>query len=288
MASGRAMRCAQRVENGGGGALVGGEEICDGFGVELGRGGIGAEIGKIPAGFEEVLVAGGALLAVPALLVDQHDGGQQAQPLDGKGDVGQVGDGAVAVLKIKGVEELLGALGADLGERLAHGERGAGVLGHGVGQDLGVGAVDGEDIGLVAGAGGQKRFTGHWCGLANRIRHWGRIGAVHPNRSGVHAGRTIQTSAARSKRAMQEYSDYAHRTAAATASGPLGDDAALERPAVCALAGSGLVDWRRCCPRACRSTRFRVRRGWAWCRSGWTGSRFAACRRFPGRAAFPN
>ena len=89
-------------------------------------------------------------------LVDQYDGGQQAEPLDGKGDVGQVGDGAVAVLKIEGIEELLGALGADFGERLAHGERGAGVLGHGIGQHLGVGAVDGEDVGLVAGAGGRK------------------------------------------------------------------------------------------------------------------------------------
>jgi hypothetical protein len=64
-----------------------------------------------PAGFEEVLVAGGALLAVPALFVDEDDGGEQAEALDGEGDVGQVGDGAVAVLEIKGVEELLGALG---------------------------------------------------------------------------------------------------------------------------------------------------------------------------------
>ena len=127
----------------------------------MGGGGIRAKIREIPAGFEEVLIAGGALLAVPALLVDQDDGGQQAEALDGEGDVGQVGDGAVAVLKIKCVEELLGALGADFGERLAHGERGAGVLGHGVGQDFGIGAVDGEDIGLVAGAGGEKRFTGH-------------------------------------------------------------------------------------------------------------------------------
>ena len=108
-----------------------------------------------------ILVAGGALLAVPARLVDQHDGGQQAEPLDGEGDVGQVGDGAMAVLEIKGIEELLGALGADFGQGLAHGERRAGVLGHGIGQDFGVGAVDGEDFGLVAGAGGEKRFTGH-------------------------------------------------------------------------------------------------------------------------------
>ena len=54
----------------------------------------------------------------------------------------------MAVLEVEGVEELLGALGGDLGEGLLHGERGAGVLGHGVGEDLGVGAVDGVDVGL--------------------------------------------------------------------------------------------------------------------------------------------
>ena len=75
--------------------------------------------------------------------------------------MGQVCDGAVAVLEIKGVEELLGALGGDFVERFAHGEGGAGVLGHGVGQELGAGAVDGEDLGLVAGAGGRKRIAGH-------------------------------------------------------------------------------------------------------------------------------
>jgi hypothetical protein len=85
--------------------------------------------------------------------------------------VSEVGNGAVAVLEVKGVEELLGALGADFNEGLAHGEGGAGVFGHGVGQDLGVGAVDGEYVGLVAGAGREKRFTGHGYGLANRIRH---------------------------------------------------------------------------------------------------------------------
>ena len=85
---------------------------------------------------------------------------KQAQALDGEGDVGQVGDGAVAVLEIKCVEELLGALGADFGEGFAHGERRAGILGHGVGQDFGVGAVNGIDIGLVAGTGGRERFRG--------------------------------------------------------------------------------------------------------------------------------
>ena len=139
-----------------------------------------AEVGEEPAGFEEVLVAGGALLSVPALLVDQNDGRQQAEALDGEGDVRQVGDGTVAVLEVEGVEELLGALGADLGEGLAHGEGGAGVLGHGVGQHFGVGSVDREDAGLVMGAGREKRFTGHLRGLGTRIRHWGASGVLHP------------------------------------------------------------------------------------------------------------
>jgi len=85
--------------------------------------------------------------------------------------VGEVGDGAVAVLKIKGREELAGALGADLGKGFAHGECGAGVLGHGEGENFGIGAMDGEDLSLVAGFGRNKRFTGHEYGLADRIRH---------------------------------------------------------------------------------------------------------------------
>ena len=112
-------------------------------------------------------------LAVPACLVDKHDGGQQAQALDRECDVGEVGDGAMAVLKIKGIQELLGALGADFGQGLAHGERGAGVLGHGESKDLGIGAMDGENFGLRAGAGRQKSFTGHEDRLADRIRHGG-------------------------------------------------------------------------------------------------------------------
>ena len=65
--------------------------------------------------------------------------------------MGEVGDGAMAVLEVEGVEELLGALGADLGEGLAQGEGGAGVLGHGVGEDLGLGSVDGVDVGCGCG-----------------------------------------------------------------------------------------------------------------------------------------
>jgi hypothetical protein len=73
-----------------------------------------------------------------------------------KGNVSQVGDGAVAVLKIKSIQELLGALGADFGQGFPHGEGGTGVFGHGIGQDFGIGAVDGKDVGLVAGAGGRR------------------------------------------------------------------------------------------------------------------------------------
>ena len=68
--------------------------------------------------------------------------------------MGEVGDGAVAVLEVEGVEELLGPLGADFLEGLAHGQGGAGVLGHGVGQHLRVSAVYGKDVGLIAGVGG--------------------------------------------------------------------------------------------------------------------------------------
>ncbi len=65
----------------------------------------------------------------------------------------------MAVLEIKGVEELLGTLGADFGQRLAHGEGRAGVLGHGEGENLGVGAMDGEDFSLVTKVGRNKI---HW------------------------------------------------------------------------------------------------------------------------------
>src|ERR1039458_2626036 len=66
----------------------------------------------------------------------------------------------MAVLEVEGVEELLGALRADLRERLLHGERGARVFGHGVGEDLGVGAVDGVDVSLGRGRGGRFIFGG--------------------------------------------------------------------------------------------------------------------------------
>ena len=150
----------EQVEDGGADALVGSKKAADGFGVKLGGGSVSTEIGSIKAGFEEVLVTGGALLAVPARLVDKDDGGKQAKALDGEGDMGQVGDGAVAILEIECAEELLGALGADFGQRFAHGKRRAGVLGHGEGEDFGIGAVDGKDLGLVPGGGEREKI--HW------------------------------------------------------------------------------------------------------------------------------
>ena len=143
----------EQIEDGGADALVRSEKAADGFGIELGGGSVSTEAGSIKAGFEEILVAGGAFLAVPARLVDEDDGGQQAEALDGEGDMGQVGDGAVAILEIECIEELLGALGANFRQGFAHGERRPGVLCHGESEDFRVGAVDGKDLSLVPGFG---------------------------------------------------------------------------------------------------------------------------------------
>ncbi len=66
------------VEHPGADGVVGGEEGFDGGGVAGGPGGCvrAGELGRVPAGLAEVLVAGGALLAVPALFVDQRDRGE--------------------------------------------------------------------------------------------------------------------------------------------------------------------------------------------------------------------
>ena len=58
----------------------------------------------------------------------------------------EIGDRGVTVLKVEGVEKLLGTLGADLGERFAQRQRGTGVLGHRIRQHLGLGAVNRIDI----------------------------------------------------------------------------------------------------------------------------------------------
>ena len=105
------------------------------------------EIGRVVAALLEILIARGALLAVPALLVGHVDRRQNREPLNRQRDVRQVGDGAMAVLKIKGIEKLLRLLRADLLERFFHGERRARILGHGIGLNLRLYAVHRENFG---------------------------------------------------------------------------------------------------------------------------------------------
>ncbi len=114
-----------------------------------------AELGQIVVGMGEILVARGAFLPIPALLVHHGDGGQDREPLDGHGDVRQIRDRTVAILEVIGVEEFLGPLFADLAQRLLHGERRARVLGHGVGLHLGLDAVD-----RIDGRGGRLSRLG--------------------------------------------------------------------------------------------------------------------------------
>ena len=116
---------------------------------------------RVVAALSEVLVAGRALLAIPALLVDNDDGGEDGEALDGERDVGKVGDGAVPVLEVVGVEKLFGPLGRDFLQRLFHREGGARILGHGVGLDLGLNPVNGEYLdGRFGGRGGNGMRSG--------------------------------------------------------------------------------------------------------------------------------
>ena len=152
-----------------------GEQPVDGLAIEIAGRGILAEIGNVVPALLEVLVAGRALLAVPARLVDSDGRGEDRQTLDGEGDVRQIRDAAMAVLEVEGVEEFLRLLLVDLGQRLAHGQRRAGILGHAVGLDFGIGAMDGVNVGagLVIRAG--LGTVGVWfvtCG------HWAESYAV--------------------------------------------------------------------------------------------------------------
>ena len=63
-----------------------------------------------------------------------------------EGDMSEVGDGAVSVLKVEGVEKLLSLLVIDLFERFLHGQRRPRIFGHGIGLDFRVCAVNGEDV----------------------------------------------------------------------------------------------------------------------------------------------
>src|SRR5208283_448247 len=106
------------------------------------------------------------------------------QALDGKCNVRQVRNSAMTILKIKCVQELLGLLFVDLGQRLAHGQRGAGIFRHAIGLYLGVGPVDGVNLcaRLVAGIDGSGigvwLATGGHC--AESYALWKRRATVAP------------------------------------------------------------------------------------------------------------
>src|SRR6266849_4068553 len=118
------------------------------------------ETGRVVTALPEVLVASRALLAVPTLLVDNHDGGQDGEAFNSERNVGKVGNGAVPVLEIEGVEKLFGLLLSNFLQRLLHRERRARVLGHGIGLDLGLNAVNGEYFDGGSGGGGAIRGCG--------------------------------------------------------------------------------------------------------------------------------
>src|SRR5208283_4072924 len=81
------------------------EQRLDGLAIKSLRGSVTLKTGRVVTAFPEVLIASRALLAIPALLVGDHDGGKDGKALDGQRDVGQVGDRAVPVLKVEGVEK---------------------------------------------------------------------------------------------------------------------------------------------------------------------------------------
>jgi hypothetical protein len=58
-------------------------------------------------------------LAVPALFVGNDNGGEDGEAFDGERDVGKVGNGAVAVLKVEGIEKLFRLLLGNEREYLA-------------------------------------------------------------------------------------------------------------------------------------------------------------------------
>src|SRR5579859_3703652 len=77
-------------------------------------------VGQMPTCLAEWLVARAALLPVPDRLVDDGDRGQNRDLLEAEDEVGQVGDRAVAVLKVERIEELLSFLGAQLLDAFEH------------------------------------------------------------------------------------------------------------------------------------------------------------------------
>src|SRR3954465_10207387 len=113
--------------------LILGKKKIDGGAIVAAGSGICSKVGNKVAALLEILVARGALLSVPALLIDENNRRQNRQLLNGKRQMRQIGNRAVSVLEIKCVEKLLSLLLADLLERLLHGQRRARILGHGIG-----------------------------------------------------------------------------------------------------------------------------------------------------------
>src|SRR5260370_28625240 len=74
----------------------------------------------MPARLAEWLVTRAALLAVPYWLVNHGHRGQDRDLFQPEDEVRQVGDRAMAVLEVEGVEKLLSLLGAQLLDRLEH------------------------------------------------------------------------------------------------------------------------------------------------------------------------
>src|SRR5713101_9630211 len=78
---------------------------------------VGTEVWDVVAALLEILIACGALLPIPALLVSQLNCCQNREPLDRQRNMRQVGNRAVAILKVKSIEKLLRLLRADLAQR---------------------------------------------------------------------------------------------------------------------------------------------------------------------------
>src|ERR1035438_2605 len=97
-----------------------GEEQVHGLAVEGTRPGIFRKVGNKVSALLEILIASGAFLAIPARLVHRYRRSKNRQSLDGKSQVRQIRDAAMSVLKIEGVEKLLGFLLIQLGQRFAH------------------------------------------------------------------------------------------------------------------------------------------------------------------------
>src|SRR5260370_14526504 len=112
---------------------------------------VSTKVRNVVTALLEILVTSRALLAIPALLVDEDDGRKNGKLLNRQRDMRKIGNGAVPVLEVEGVKKLLRLLLADLAKRLLHGECGSRILGHGVSLDLGVHAMDGKHVDLRPG-----------------------------------------------------------------------------------------------------------------------------------------